>query len=422
MYNTFSAPNYPYHGQPYHTYFPPGYPQQQPRPTFPSAQAPMSPSHTDSWSREMPISQPVGFPPQSNGHNLPFIPPETQAQAQTSGHPPRRRIKRSSSTKPQLSSEKPPLKSALKKNGVARSESVSAVPFQRTRTDSDARQRLAPMTRTRTNSNPSFLPGNCHIFLVCDITNFFAPDKDHMFVSFHGSNELRLGNVAYQDILDEIRERLLPMWPHGVPNEITANHSWRVIFSRNPWSATGLEALTIIQLFVTSCSFIPTLQYFEVLTVLAEQGYQYLTSLNTGYAYPQLIFKDVKHDEDCDFFVAYLSRSGHKITLIRPPRRIGEQLGSRLRNVWPYKIASDAASEEEIYTVELKRNAMGAYNLDRDVFVSHTLQEISLMGYKLEATIHLPRVGILGFGTRREIWVFRGPRIRSRANSRSGRA
>ncbi|KAL4070921.1 hypothetical protein J3A83DRAFT_4093689 [Scleroderma citrinum] len=392
MYNTFSAPNYPYHGQPYHTYFPPGYPQQQPRPTFPSAQAPMSPSHTDSWSREMPISQPVGFPPQSNGHNLPFIPPETQAQAQTSGHPPRRRIKRSSSTKPQLSSEKPPLKSALKKNGVARSESVSAVPFQRTRTDSDARQRLAPMTRTRTNSNPSFLP-------------------DHMFVSFHGSNELRLGNVAYQDILDEIRERLLPMWPHGVPNEITANHSWRVIFSRNPWSATGLEALTVHKMIS---------ELFNCLS--RRQGYQYLTSLNTGYAYPQLIFKDVKHDEDCDFFVAYLSRSGHKITLIRPPRRIGEQLGSRLRNVWPYKIASDAASEEEIYTVELKRNAMGAYNLDRDVFVSHTLQEISLMGYKLEATIHLPRVGILGFGTRREIWVFRGPRIRSRANSRSGRA
>ena len=193
---------------------------------------------------------------------------------------------------------------------------------------------------------------------------------------------------------------------------------------------------------------------FEILTVPSEQGYQYLTSLNNGYAvcsltapfahythpvqYPQLIFKDVKQDEPADFFVGYLSRSGHKITLVRPPRYIGEHLGTRLRNAWPYKVASDTASEKEIYTVALKPNAVGgswtpftvslhyrlirpeAYNLHRDVFVSHTFQEISQMGYKLEATLHLPRVGIFTFGTKREIWVFKGPRAQSRPNSRSG--
>lgn len=382
MHNNFPAANYPYHGQPYHTYIPPHYSQQQPRFNHPSAQVPLSPSHTDPWLREKHAFPQLGGLP-SNGHNPPFIPPDADTQKT-------RRPKRTASAKPPPPSEKTPLKPALKKNGVARSESVSAAPLVRTRTESEVRQRLAPMTRTRTNSNPAFLP-------------------DHMFVSFHGSNELRLGNIAYQDTLDEIRERLLPMWPHGVPIEITTNHSWRVTFPKNPWSATGPEALTVHRMIS------------ELFNCLSRRGYQYLTSINNGYAYPQLIFKDVRQDEDSHFFVAYLSRSGHKITLIRPPRRIGEQLGSRLRTAWPYKIAHDAASEGEIYTVELKRNALGAHNLDRDVFVSHTFQEISQMGYKLEATLHLPRVGIFGFGTRREIWVFRGPRIRSRTNSRNGR-
>lgn len=64
-------------------------------------------------------------------------------------------------------------------------------------------------------------------------------------------------------------------------------------------------------------------------------------------------------DVDSDFFVAFMSRSGHKMTLVRPPRRVGEQLGPRLRGSWPYKIAAQSASVDEIYSVELKRNAFG---------------------------------------------------------------
>jgi hypothetical protein len=42
------------------------------------------------------------------------------------------------------------------------------------------------------------------------------------------------------------------------------------------------------------------------------------------------------------------------------------------------------------------------------------------MGYKLEATVPLARTGMFGFGNKKEIWVFRGTRIRSRVNSRAG--
>lgn len=75
--------------------------------------------------------------------------------------------------------------------------------------------------------------------------------------------------------------------------------------------------------------------------------------------YPQLIFRDMTEDVASDFFVAYVSRSGHRMTLVRPPRRLGEQLGPRLRAAWPYKIAAQSATEEEIYSIELKRNAFG---------------------------------------------------------------
>ncbi|KAI6047651.1 hypothetical protein EDC04DRAFT_9046 [Pisolithus marmoratus] len=403
MYNSYPNVNYSHYGTPYH---PQGYPHQPPRSNFPSASGYLSPSATDPWSRDnVAFPQPTGMlPPRppTTDQGPPFIPPDLDAQSPN--RTPRPRPKRHHSVNPSLPSEKP-LKSALKQKGLARSDSVS-VPLQRVRTDSDVRPRLAPMTRTRTNSNPSFQP-------------------DHMFVSFHGSNELRLGNVAYQDTLDAMREHFMAMWPHGVSNQVTSGHSWRVVFSRSPWTAAGSEAIIVYRMIS------------ELFTCLSRHGYRYLTSLNTGHAvrlspmqrtsssylyqYPRLVFKDAQNDEDLDFFVAYLSRSGRKITLVRPPRRIGDQLGSRLRNAWPYKIASDRTTEEEIYTVELKRNAIGANNIiNRDVFVSHSLQEIGLMGFKLEATVTLPPTGILGFGSKREIWVFRGTRIRTRANSRSG--
>lgn len=62
-----------------------------------------------------------------------------------------------------------------------------------------------------------------------------------------------------------------------------------------------------------------------------------------------------------------------------------------------------------------------APELDKDVFASHALQEISLLGFKLEATILLPGVGFWGFGGKQEVWVFRAARIRQRPESRSGR-
>ena len=248
MHNQFSSnhsPAYPYYGQPYHTYIPPGYTQQAPRSTFPTPQPPYN-TPPDPWPREKVVFPHTTPPRQSPPRDTPFIPPNPDIL--DAGHTPKPRLKRASTAKPQPLSEKPPLKSALKKNAVKRSDSLSAVPLARTRTSSSARQRLAPTTRTRTISNPSFLPGKYLTHLTLSVLLTASPppcliSPDHMFVSFHSTNELRLGNVAYQDTLDEIKEHIIPMWPHGVSNQITSPLSWRVTFSRNPWSATGSDAI-----------------------------------------------------------------------------------------------------------------------------------------------------------------------------------
>ena len=103
--------------------------------------------------------------------NWPKIP-----QAQTSGQMPRPRQERNTMPQrqangpgntpmprpKQLSSrQQPQLKSALKRPGRSVSDPVGQV--QRTRTNSDPRRTLHPMTRTRTNSNAAKdIPGSLY--------------------------------------------------------------------------------------------------------------------------------------------------------------------------------------------------------------------------------------------------------------------
>jgi len=198
---------------------------------------------------------------------------------------------------------------------------------------------------------------------------------------------------------------LLPMWPPGIQSQVVGAHSWCVTFSRNPWSVSGSDGIIVRRMIC------------ELFACLARQGYDYLTTTNNSSTSPYLVFRDVGPDDHADFFVAYFSRSGHRMTLVKPPRSIGEQIGPKLRASWPFKIAADRASEDEIYTVELKRNSLGAPEFDKNVFAAHALQVINSMGYKLDATVPLARSGILGFGGRKEVWVFRGTYIRPRADS-----
>lgn len=158
MHSSYNKANFPYYGQPYHTYYPPAYQQQQPpqpRHAFPAS----DPYNNSQWPRDHYPGTP--YPQSHPDMNPPFIPPNSEPAPR----PPQSRPKRANTTTrptPSNNTEKQQLRSAMKKNpGLRRSDTVGAAqpPLERTRTSSSARQRLLPMTRTGTNSNPNYIPG-----------------------------------------------------------------------------------------------------------------------------------------------------------------------------------------------------------------------------------------------------------------------
>lgn len=56
-----------------------------------------------------------------------------------------------------------------------------------------------------------------------------------MFVSFHGTNELHIENLAHK-AMDEIRKEIFGMWPGGLELDELQNTQWRVRFKNTPWS------------------------------------------------------------------------------------------------------------------------------------------------------------------------------------------
>jgi len=233
------------------------------------------------------------------------------------------------------------------------------------------------MTRTRTNSNAAK-----------DI-------PDHLFVSFIGTSYLRIQN-ANLHLVNELRQSLLTMWPHGVESEGTGkDNTWRVNFTKHPWSSTGPDAIMVLRMII---------QLFNRMTL----GYDFMNTINTLQTPPRLVFAEtndpgmyIKH------FVAYFSRTGRKLTLVDPPQIIGEVIGSRLRTAWPHKISADRTPEDGIYTVGLRTTTFGSYTLDNHLFMSYALQEIRSLGYEFVASVPLARRGPIGMGSRREVLVFR---------------
>lgn len=67
--------------------------------------------------------------------------------------------------------------------------------------------------------------------------------SEHLFVALDNSGELRIEGIAYQQTIDELREHVLPMWPHGVVVEESRDHRWRVQFANRPWTSSGQAAL-----------------------------------------------------------------------------------------------------------------------------------------------------------------------------------
>ncbi|KZT30567.1 hypothetical protein NEOLEDRAFT_1082664 [Neolentinus lepideus HHB14362 ss-1] len=258
----------------------------------------------------------------------------------------------------------------------------------RSRSSSSARDGRVPvgaMTRQRTNSGstPNLIP-------------------NHLMVSFHGNNEMRFEGIAYQETLEDIKERVLTMWL--VDHEDSKGHRLRVVFRKSPWNCSGHDMIMARRLLTS------------LFAVLARSGYHYQTTVNSGNRSkaPRLIFVEPleRHIEPTHFFSVLFSRKGEKVTILDAPEPIKDSIGVALRNTFPRRISSDKIVEDGMCVIELQKSAIGAPPVDKSMFIFAVLKHILGHGYSLNASVPLARRGPLGLGGRKELWIFKSRPLR----------
>ncbi|OBZ79188.1 hypothetical protein A0H81_01099 [Grifola frondosa] len=284
-----------------------------------------------------------------------------------------------------------PIKSAMKKPSDRSAAAPSGVPLSRARTNSDPRrQRATSETRQPPSSIPPFTP-------------------EHLFLSLHSTNELRMDNVAYQSTIEEFTEDVLPMWHHGV-NSVEHHHTQlRVQFAGSPWASVGTDALLAGRMI---CS---------IFAVLARQGYTYLTTINTGHTMrpPQLIFAASPPDYEAQIFLVTFSHSGGKLSILDAPAELTQELGIGLRQAFPRKIATDRATEDGLHVFELKKG-YGGPQVPKSLFMAFVLHFFNARGFTLSGSVPMGTKSWLHFGSRKEAWIFRSiqRKVESRPRSR----
>ncbi|KAF8807390.1 hypothetical protein BYT27DRAFT_7189478 [Phlegmacium glaucopus] len=301
----------------------------------------------------------------------------------TPGPPRRHRINKSTPATPA-----PPLKSAMKKTvtNVFNNAEQSITrqfsnPFSQT-------QNLNPPPRARVYSNPTNPP------ILKD--EIHEPSGFHMFVSFHGYNELHIENIMTL-ALDEVRKVIWPQWPDGIESDAILDYKYIVRFRNTPWDLSGNNVRHAYKLIVS---------FFQL---FQKRGYSFQTAVNIATPTPRLIFQMTQPDPNTEFFIAYFSHDGRRFTLVNPPNHIELSMGARLRSALPNKILSDNAVEEYTRVIEVKRKPnSNVPEVEVAPLFVEVLKILSQLGFQLDATIPLGRRGALGIRSTRELLIFKG--------------
>ncbi|KAF4572931.1 hypothetical protein EYR36_007441 [Pleurotus pulmonarius] len=252
----------------------------------------------------------------------------------------------------------PPLRSAMKQ--PTRPEDT---PLRRQRTISGKGPDGLARHRTRSNPTP-----------IEEARPEFIPM--HLYLSFHGNNELRVENGT-PPAISELRRTVGTLWHPGIELDDIEGYIWRVRF---------------------------------IFTLFAQRGFTFRTLMKTASPSPRLIFECANLDRDPHFFVAYFSRTGRCITLVTPPAEVNAEIGHRLTIALPGAIESDREVEGGLRVIRL-RDSYGAPQFGKHLFIAYILKIMEELNFLLEATIPLGRrvsFGLgLGLGPKREIFVFR---------------
>jgi hypothetical protein len=128
-----------------------------------------------------------------------------------------------------------------------------------------------------------------------------------------------------------------------------------------------------------------------------------------------------------EFLLAHFSGSGHRLSVINPPAVVIDSLPANLGTVMPHIVSPDHFNEEVLIIEQKRMNPRGDHptlhpkclrtdgclvdpltSAEKTQFITHVLKEMLDMGYILLTTIPMARRGVLGYKSRKEIWVFRG--------------
>ena len=144
-----------------------------------------------------------------------------------------------------------PLKSAMRKTANVLNNAEQSISRQFTNPFNQSQnQNPPPRARVYSNpSNPPILKDESHEHSGCQFSLetifphsltfflFFSPTV-HMFVSFHGYNELHIENIMTL-ALDEVRKVIWPQWPDGIESDIVLDYKCVVKFRNTPWDLSG---------------------------------------------------------------------------------------------------------------------------------------------------------------------------------------
>ncbi|KAH8100699.1 hypothetical protein BXZ70DRAFT_938363 [Cristinia sonorae] len=316
-------------------------------------------------------------------------------------------LNRSQSAQVPPSRVKPP-KSIMKRTHD-RSASMSVDPqLSRSRSNSNPRPPLGPLPGSRPSSRghgdgsrpPSRSPStrqraNSSTRPQLDSLSNFEPN--HIFLTLHGTNEIMLEGIAFQAFVEDLREHLLPLWPHGVTSEESRHHRWKAQFAGNPWTSSGTDLLFAERLMC------------RLWAIFSNQGYAYLATVNTAGTSSRLVFLQKQRDAMAAHFAVSVATSGDKMTIIDAPEALHSTLEQALRKTFPRKIASGRFTEDQVYKIELKRS-FGGTDVDKALFSGCVLKFFGENGFRLNGSIPLgrSRSPLSAFGARKELWIFRG--------------
>lgn len=217
----------------------------------------------------------------------------------------------------------------------------------------------------------------------------------HMFMSFNGYNELHVENVSELG-LSEMRQQIWSLWAEGIESQPVSEQGTIVKFRGHPWDMSGPNALMALQLIKS------------LFTLCYERGYVFQTAVNIGQSTPRLVFQVSATDRACQFFMAYFTSSGRRLTLVNPPSNVDVSIGAYLKTALPRKISTEHVEQSNLTIIEVKRKVgQSAPEVEYSLFLCHVLKAMDHLNCQLITSIPLSKKQSLGMRGSQEVMVFK---------------